>query len=127
MTDAASAPTLYAPPEDLARHAHVAGRAAYDKLVAEAEADPEGYWGRLAREFVSWKQPFTQVLDASKAPFFQWFKDGTAPANAITGETGYNYTVATGDSGHTITCQITVGSKLHKTFTDTSATPVTIS
>ncbi|KQP38800.1 acetate--CoA ligase [Pseudorhodoferax sp. Leaf274] len=68
---------LYAPPPELARNAHVSGRAAYDKLVAESETDPDGYWGGLAREFISWKTPFTQVLDSSQAPFFKWFADGT--------------------------------------------------
>ncbi|GAA4351955.1 acetate--CoA ligase [Variovorax defluvii] len=71
----------YLPPEDLVRNAHVSGRAAYDALVAEAEADPQGYWGRLAREFVSWKKPFTRVLDDSEAPFFKWFDDGTLNAS----------------------------------------------
>jgi len=42
----------------------------YQALVDEAERDYEGYWGRLARQFVSWKTPFTQVLDSSNAPFF---------------------------------------------------------
>jgi len=70
--------TKFYPPSDAAtRSAHVSGRAAYDKLVAEATADYEGYWARLAREFVSWKKPFTQVLDQSDAPFFKWFEDGT--------------------------------------------------
>jgi acetyl-CoA synthetase len=68
---------LYPPPAALSAKAHVAGMAAYDKLCAQAEADYEGYWARLAREFVSWKKPFTKVLDASGAPFFKWFEDGT--------------------------------------------------
>ena len=68
--------TLYPPPAAMQASAHVAGRAAYDKLVAEAAADYEGYWSRLAREFVSWKRPFTKGLDRSKAPFFKWFEDG---------------------------------------------------
>ena len=72
---------LYAPAEAVVRRAHVSGREAYDKLVAEADADPEGYWGRLAREFVSWKKPFTKVLDSSRAPFFEWFSDGTLNAS----------------------------------------------
>ena len=67
----------YAPPAALARTAHVAGRAAYDALVAEADADYEGYWARLAREFVGWKTPFSTVLDESRAPFYRWFEDGT--------------------------------------------------
>ena len=65
------------PPAALVAAARVSGMAAYHALVAEAEADYEGYWARLAREFVSWKTPFTQVLDSSQAPFFKWFADGT--------------------------------------------------
>ncbi|HZE92320.1 MAG TPA: acetate--CoA ligase [Rhizobacter sp.] len=72
-----SVTSRYAPPKELAQSAHVSGMAAYDKLCAEANADYEGYWARLAREFVTWKQPFTQVLDSSDAPFFKWFEDGT--------------------------------------------------
>ncbi|HET7795387.1 MAG TPA: acetate--CoA ligase [Rhizobacter sp.] len=74
MTDAAK---LYPPPASVAKAAHVSGMAAYDKLCAEADADYEGYWARLAREFVTWKKPFTQVLNGSEAPFFKWFEDGT--------------------------------------------------
>jgi len=68
---------LYPAPEAIARSAHVSGMAAYEKLVAEASKDYEGYWARLARELVSWKTPFTKVLDESNAPFFKWFEDGT--------------------------------------------------
>ncbi|WP_295643142.1 AMP-binding protein, partial [uncultured Methylibium sp.] len=68
---------VYSPPSALVAGAHVSGIAAYDKLVAESEADYAGYWARLAREFVSWKQPFTKSLDESGAPFFKWFEDGT--------------------------------------------------
>ena len=39
------------------KDAHVAGMAAYDRLVAEAEADYSGYWSRLARELLSWRTP----------------------------------------------------------------------
>ena len=65
------------PPAALVAGARVSGMAAYQALVDEAEADYEGFWARLAREFVSWKTPFTQVLDSSQAPFFKWFSDGT--------------------------------------------------
>ena len=68
---------MYPPPAALQAAAHVAGPAAYDKLVAEAAADFDGYWSRLAREFVTWKKPFTKGLDDSNAPFFKWFEDGT--------------------------------------------------
>lgn len=68
---------LYPAPEALATAAHVSGMAAYEKLCAEAAADYEGYWARLARELVAWKKPFTKVLNAEGAPFFKWFEDGT--------------------------------------------------
>ncbi len=75
MTD--SATKIYPPTARAMEGAHVSGIAAYDQLCAEAEADYEGYWSRLAREFVSWKKPFTKALDTSNAPFFKWFEDGT--------------------------------------------------
>ncbi|MDM0033442.1 acetate--CoA ligase [Variovorax sp. J22P271] len=61
--------------------AHVCGMPAYRKLVGEAEADHSAYWARLAREFVSWKTPFTKSLDETDAPFFKWFEDGTLNAS----------------------------------------------
>jgi acetyl-CoA synthetase len=68
---------MYSPAQSAVERAHVSGIAAYRKLVAEAQADPNAYWSRLAREFVSWKKPFTKGLDAGEAPFYKWFDDGT--------------------------------------------------
>ena len=81
MSDTTSPLARYAPPAELARSAHIAGRAAYDALVAEADADPQAFWGRLAREYVGWRKPFTRVLDERRAPFFEWFNDGTLNAS----------------------------------------------
>jgi len=60
---------VYPPPPAAVERAYVSGMDAYRKLVQEAERDYEGYWARLARELIAWKQPFTKVLNASKAPF----------------------------------------------------------
>jgi acetyl-CoA synthetase len=73
--------TVYQPSADFVKNANIAGMPAYDALCKEAETDYEGYWGRLAKEFISWKTPFTKVLDESKAPFFKWFEDGTLNAS----------------------------------------------
>jgi len=73
--------TVHQPPASLVAAAQVSGMAAYQALADEAEADHEAYWARLAREFLSWKTPFTQVLDSSDAPFFKWFADGTLNAS----------------------------------------------
>ena len=72
---------LYLPSDAAVKGARVSGMAAYERLVAEAASDYEGYWARLAREFIAWKKPFTQVLDSSNAPFFKWFADGTLNAS----------------------------------------------
>jgi len=76
-TEQATELRTYQPPASLAAGARVSSMAAYQALVDEAERDYEGYWARLAKEFVSWKKPFTKVLNSSNAPFFKWFEDGT--------------------------------------------------
>ncbi|MEN9418256.1 MAG: hypothetical protein RI988_1876 [Pseudomonadota bacterium] len=77
MASDATPLNTYLPPAALAQQAAVSGMEGYRALCAEAEADYEGYWARLAREFVTWKTPFTKVLNASNAPFYRWFEDGT--------------------------------------------------
>jgi acetyl-CoA synthetase len=67
---------VFNPSPEFVAQANVSGMDAYKALCAEAEADYEGYWGRLAREHIVWKQPFTTVLDESGAPFYKWFPDG---------------------------------------------------
>jgi acetyl-CoA synthetase len=67
----------YLPPAELVKNAAVSGMAAYQALCDEAARDYEGYWARLARELVTWKKPFTKVLNSAEAPFFKWFEDGT--------------------------------------------------
>jgi acetyl-CoA synthetase len=72
---------LYPPSAAAVQGACVSGMDAYWKLCAEADADYEGFWARLGRELLSWKTPFTKVLDESSAPFFKWFEDGTLNAS----------------------------------------------
>ncbi len=72
---------IYNPSPAFVKNAHISGMAAYDALCQEAENDYQAYWARLAKEFITWKTPFTQVLDESNAPFFKWFEDGTLNAS----------------------------------------------
>ncbi len=67
---------FYYPSEETVKNAAVSGMDAYKALCAEAEADYEGFWAKRARELITWKEPFTQVLDESNAPFYKWFADG---------------------------------------------------
>ena len=72
---------VFNPPADFVKGAAIAGMAAYKKLCDEANQDYDGFWGRLAKENIHWKKPFTKVLDESKAPFYKWFEDGTTNAS----------------------------------------------
>jgi acetyl-CoA synthetase len=72
---------IFNPPADFVKNAAISGMDAYRALCAEAEKDYEGFWARLAKENVYWKQPFTKTLDESKAPFYKWFEDGTTNAS----------------------------------------------
>src|SRR5690348_12448934 len=72
---------VFPPSPALVKQANISGMEAYRKLVAEAERDFEGFWGRVARETLDWSKPFTKVLDEAKAPFFRWFYDGELNAS----------------------------------------------
>lgn len=65
----------FSPSPEWALGANVDG----EKLEAmrhQATADPDRFWATLAREHLTWTQPFNTVLDASHPPFYQWFTDG---------------------------------------------------
>ena len=73
---------VFPPSEAMQKSARISGMDGYNALCAEAAADFEGFWSRLARENVLWNKPFTQTLDESNAPFYQWFADGELNASA---------------------------------------------
>src|SRR5690242_5897832 len=72
---------VFPPPAELQKTANIAGLAAYQAMVAEAENDLEGFWAKHARKELVWTKPFTKVLDESNAPFFKWFHDGELNAS----------------------------------------------
>jgi len=67
---------IFEPHPDFVKSANVSGMQAYQALCAEAEADYEGFWAKLARELLVWHKPFTKTLNESQAPFYKWFEDG---------------------------------------------------
>ena len=72
---------VYQPSPDFVKNAAVSGMEGYKALCAEAEQDYEGYWGKRAKELLSWQTPFTKILDESKAPTYGWFVDGKLNAS----------------------------------------------
>ena len=64
---------LYTPSPDVIAQANVPD---YLELRPQAIADPVAFWDARARELVDWYEPYQQVLDKSKPPFFKWFVGG---------------------------------------------------
>ncbi|PMS31775.1 acetyl-coenzyme A synthetase N-terminal domain-containing protein, partial [Trinickia symbiotica] len=54
---------VFEPSAETVANAAIPGMDAYRALVAQAERDYEGFWAKLARETLTWKKPFTKVLD----------------------------------------------------------------
>ena len=73
--------TIHQPSDAFVKQATVSGMAAYEALCRKADADYEGFWAEQARRLISWKTPFTKILNQSDAPFFKWFEDGTLNAS----------------------------------------------
>ncbi|HZV62169.1 MAG TPA: acetate--CoA ligase [Methylophilaceae bacterium] len=72
---------VFTPPQAFEQTANVSGMQAYRDLCAKAEQDYLGFWAELARNEISWHQPFTQILDDSNPPFYCWFHDGLLNAS----------------------------------------------
>ncbi|MBN2216058.1 MAG: acetyl-coenzyme A synthetase, partial [Pirellulales bacterium] len=66
---------LFPPPAEFSAKARINSMEAYEKLYKEAVDDPEGFWGKLAKEELHWFKPFTKVLDWQE-PFANWFVGG---------------------------------------------------
>ncbi len=65
---------LFPPPAEFAKQAHIGSREEYDRLRAEAEKDPDGFWARQA-ESLHWFRKWDRVLEW-KEPFAKWFVGG---------------------------------------------------
>ncbi len=72
---------VFPPSAATVKAARISGMGAYNAMCAAAEKDFEGFWAQLARDNLSWKKPFTQVLDESNVPFYKWFGDGELNAS----------------------------------------------
>jgi acetyl-CoA synthetase len=67
---------IFQPNPEFAANARVKNMDEYNALVDKAKNNYEGFWGDFAKEKIDWIEPFTNVLDESKAPFVKWFDGG---------------------------------------------------
>src|SRR5690349_529509 len=61
-------------PAEFSSRAHIKSVQDYERLYAEAERDPEAFWGNIARE-LHWFKTWDKVLEW-KAPWAKWFVGG---------------------------------------------------
>jgi acetyl-CoA synthetase len=65
---------LFPPPPSFSEHAHVKSMSELERLRADATADPEGFWARMAEE-LHWFKRWDSVLQW-EPPHAQWFVGG---------------------------------------------------
>jgi len=63
------------PSAEFKAQANLGSEALYKRLYAESVNTPEKFWGRQAREHLTWRRPFKKVLDW-KLPHAKWFGGG---------------------------------------------------
>jgi acetyl-CoA synthetase len=65
---------MFQPPGEFAAKAHVKSFEEYERLYAEAAADPEAFWAKQAEE-IHWFRKWDKVLEWNE-PFAKWFVGG---------------------------------------------------
>jgi len=68
----------FEPPEDFREKALWSD----PKVYEEANADPEAWWTKQAKELLDWDTEPSEGLDQSDPPFYKWFSDGKLNASA---------------------------------------------
>ena len=63
LTEKVALKGSYPVPEGIRKNAYISGRDAYDKLYLRSMEDPEGFWGDVAREHISWFKEWEKVED----------------------------------------------------------------
>ncbi len=65
----------FRPSAEFKAQANLGSDALYKKLYAESVNSPEKFWGRQAKELLTWRKPFKKVLQW-KLPHAKWFGGG---------------------------------------------------
>ena len=66
---------MFPPPAEFVAQANIKGMEEYQQMWQRAADDPEGFWGELAEENISWFQKFDKAIDGIM-PEAKWFTGG---------------------------------------------------
>ena len=65
---------IYQVPAEIAATAHLS-QAKYEQMYNRSVNEPEVFWSEQANEFVSWSQPWDQVMEEDfPKGYIRWFK-----------------------------------------------------
>ncbi len=65
---------LFQPPPEISAKAHIKSPAEYEALYRESIDDPEGFWARMAGEYLDWSRKWDKVLEYDfTRPEIKWF------------------------------------------------------
>ncbi len=73
---------VFQPNPEFAKEANIKSMDEYYALQNRAIEDYEGFWSEFAQKKIDWIEPFSTVLDESKAPFVKWFDGGKLNVSA---------------------------------------------
>lgn len=71
---------VFPPPAEFSARARIKSMEEYQAIYDRSIADPESFWGDIAKRELHWFDPFDSVLTGS-APDFQWFVGGRTNAS----------------------------------------------
>ncbi len=54
---------IYPVPDNFRKKAHISSKEEYEKMWKESMEDPDGFWGRIAEEYVTWFKKWDKVSD----------------------------------------------------------------
>ena len=67
----------FSPPESFTKKAYIKSRDEYEKIWKESIEDPEGFWGKIADEYITWYKKWDKVNEENyKEGDINWFIGG---------------------------------------------------
>ncbi len=67
----------FAPPKDFTAKAYIKSREEYQKMWDQSIKDPDGFWGKVAEEYITWYKKWTKVNEENyKEGQIKWFVGG---------------------------------------------------
>jgi acetyl-CoA synthetase len=79
MADATELKKVYPVPEEFRKKAYFKSREEYQKLYDESINDNDGFWGRIAEEYVTWFKKWDKVQDwkfSKDEVYLNWYMGG---------------------------------------------------